>query len=82
LVVVTALDYFLRGADNGFGKFRTQKTQFKIHLRGMLLDHTERPDEGPWKAETADGEVIHGPLGLSPEKGPYGHADLAHAILL
>src|SRR6267143_1769264 len=82
LVVKSSLHNPLGRGDNGLALLRVQQSQLHVSSRSRKFDQSHSPDEFLRKTQTRYGEVLNGPLGLSPIIRRTWNFDLAHRVLI
>src|ERR1043165_445786 len=80
LVVPFSVHDFLCGLLNGVSNFAGEQTEFGIRDGGKFFYKTKRADEGPRKAEPADGKIFHGSRRLRSIAGIGGHTHFAYGV--
>src|SRR5713101_3537951 len=66
LVVESSLHYLLGRGDDGLALLRVQQSQLHVCSRSREFDQSHSSNEFLRKTQTRYGEVLNGPLGLSP----------------
>ncbi|GAA3047234.1 hypothetical protein GCM10020000_29160 [Streptomyces olivoverticillatus] len=82
VLVPPPLDDLGRGRRDRLGNIAVEHAQLGVGLRRGALDPGQRLDVRALQTLAADGEVLHGPLGLGPPLGVRGDAHLTHGVVL
>ena len=80
LRVMVAGLHFGGGGHDGVGQVGRQASQVPVDAGRAGLDQPQRGDERTGHGQTADGEVVHRPLGLGAVKGVRWYPHLPHAV--